>query len=622
MSFTSSPTARGSEAKKSEPDSLDVPLQNGFSMEDGEPGDPGPKKPFLQRIEGFVFLTCVLIFFQSMYASGLIPSTLQAWEGVFNLTATAVSPAVTMYTVFKLLFGIPLTFYCSSGNIPRHLAWQFALIGVTSLLTGLPWVLTTAASKEAGSDLCYAAGNPGAAKCGAESESGSGIVYIVFIAQAINGFAASCLYALIPAFIEKYASREQSPKYLAYFLACGPLGVAFGFILQGAAIDMGAWGAPYLVCGIFLIILAVVLLKVPGQMATAHTMEPTNDVDVPVGLKAKMLRFVADAKEVMTNSVWWWFVLAATVEAFYIVGIQNYGPKIFSSYFSLTSGTSAMLAGAILVPAAVIGQLIGGFVDSKRSKQLSQTASLTKWIAAIAFIIVALTSTIGCDSMAFDTPGDVACAKTCHCSDTFIPVCENDDEIHFSACYAGCTEFDKANGKYLNCTLCGGSNTTSVTPGVCPSKKCNTLIPFVLIMFAAILITFMNNPPSQIVMMRVVPVRVSASALAINDMIYRLLGSLPSVPVWAFVIDSSCLHFNVDTCGTVTKTCGYYDNRRIQWMLLLLGALPKLLSVLFFTMGARQLLKAYPHLANKAYSEDPPQAAVERERRNSTPQLR
>ena len=44
-----------------------------------------------------------------------------------------------------------------------------------------------------------------------------------------------------------------------------------------------------------------------------------------------------------------------------------------------------MIAGGLLVPAAVFGQIVGGVVDSKRSKSLNQTASFTKWIGTKSF---------------------------------------------------------------------------------------------------------------------------------------------------------------------------------------------------------------------------------------------
>ena len=34
------------------------------------------------------------------------------------------------------------------------------------------------------------------------------------------------------------------------------------------------------------------------------------------------------------------------------------------------------------------------------------------------------------------------------------------------------------------------------------------------------------------------------------------------VPIWAYAIDGTCVHFNTDACG-VKKECGLYDNTKI-----------------------------------------------------------
>ena len=57
------------------------------------------------------------------------------------------------------------------------------------------------------------------------------------------------------------------------------------------------------------------------------------------------------------------------------------------------------------------------------------------------------------------------------------------------------------------------------------------------------------------------------------------------VPIWAAAIDATCLHFNVDECGN-KGSCGVYDNGAIAIIFLYLGGIPKLLSVIFFMIGA------------------------------------
>ena len=48
-------------------------------------------------------------------------------------------------------------------------------------------------------------------------------------------------------------------------------------------------------------------------------------------------------------------------------------------------------------------------------------------------------------------------------------------------------------------------------------------------------------------------------------------------------------------------SCGYYDNRRIAFMFLLLGGIPKLLSFVFFMSGASWLRFRMAAIGSEAY---------------------
>ena len=584
--------------------------------------DNNAKKPFLQRIEGFVFISCLYVFFQGGYASGFIPVTLGVWEKVFRLTALETSPAVSSYTFAKLASAIPLTYFCSPGHIPKHLAWQCAICALSALITAIPWIAAQAESSTPVANLCYVGGHPDAASCDKKVDS-SGLQYFVFVGQAMNGMAGACMYTLIPAYINANAAPSLATRYVAYFFACGPLGVAFGFIVMGTFATETAWGVPYLVVAVVLAgIVPFYHFKLPKTMTDEApnkeillaSVSSDGNPDAEDGVadmneKAQgqsLNDFLKNAKLILSNRVFWWFSAAASVEAFFVVGINNYGPKIFASYFSMNPSTASLLAGGLLVPAAVFGQLAGGVVDSKRSKSLSDTSGLTKKIAAVALVLVLLLYSIQCDTLSFENQDDCSsngnATTNCNCFDKFEPVCENGEKLHFSGCYAGCTEYSKDSGEYSNCGVCG-KTFTSVKAGICDSLKCNKLPLTIVLFFIAIFATFANNPPSQMVMMRIVPAGQSANALAVNDLIYRVLGNIPGVPVWAAMVDSTCKHWNKDVCGD-QGSCAYYDNGQLSTVVLLLGGIPKLLSLLFFGFGAWNLANGeYKALGTKPYAD-------------------
>jgi len=55
-----------------------------------------------------------------------------------------------------------------------------------------------------------------------------------------------------------------------------------------------------------------------------------------------------------------------------VSSISTHGPQYLQSYAGLSAGTATFLAGLVIVPAATIGTLIGGFAESTRHKSLVQ----------------------------------------------------------------------------------------------------------------------------------------------------------------------------------------------------------------------------------------------------------
>ena len=122
-------------------------------------------------------------------------------------------------------------------------------------------------------------------------------------------------------------------------------------------------------------------------------------------------------------------------------------------------------------------------------------------------------------------------------------------------------------------------------------------------MFLIVSFTFANNPPANMLQMRIVPPQYSAIALSLSDIIYRLLGNFPGVTVFSSIFDASCISYNEDICGK-KLSCSYYDNTKLREYFSILGAIPKLLSFLMFLAATWTLLKYKLPDALAPYKQD------------------
>ena len=295
------------------------------------------------------------------------------------------------------------------------------------------------------------------------------------------------------------------------------------------------------------------------------------------------------------------------ISHFFVTGISNYGPKYIESQYSMTAGAAGMLAGAILVPGAVVGQLGGALTDSKTSKNMKQSTRLTWRIALVAFFAVLMIFAIECDTNAVETV-NAECGGTCHCAQTYKPVCVGDEKLYFNGCYLGCTGLDTSTGLFANCTGCASNNVVlapnaEVKQGHCESMKCKTMPMFLIVMFIVVAFTFGNNPPANMLIMRIVPPQYSAIGMSANDIIYRLLGTFPGVTAFSAVFDASCAKYNYDICGK-KLSCSYYDNTQLRISFGILGAIPKFLSFLIFLYASHAILKYMFSAALAPYEQD------------------
>ena len=330
---------------------------------------------------------------------------------------------------------------------------------------------------------------------------------------------------------------------------------------------------------------------------------------MPKNLKKEvtMKDFFDGAKIIIKNPVWWLLSLAATAEAFFVVGMTNYGSKYLESQFSIGAGTASMMAGAILVPGAIIGQISGGLIDSKYSQNMKQSSVLTYRIAGVAFLVTCCMYIVRCGTIDIH-PISPPCGESCNCVDTFDPVCVGGKKMYFNGCYLGCTGLDTKTGIFSNCTGCVDENVrmpqnADIVQGVCEGLKCPYLGIFLVVMFATILFTFTNNPPANMLQMRIVPPQHSAIALALSDIIYRSLGNFPGVTVFSAIFDASCLRFDTDVCGN-KLSCSYYDNDKLTNYFAALATIPKFLSFLVFLAASITLLRYRLPAAMAPYKQD------------------
>ncbi|CAJ0965564.1 unnamed protein product, partial [Ranitomeya imitator] len=269
-----------------------------------------------------------------------------------------------------------------------------------------------------------------------------------------------------------------------------------------------------------------------------------------------------------------------------------------------------VIVGGVLIPAAAIGQIIGGLIVSKFKFDCKM---IIRFCIILSIISVALTTVFifakcGNDPFAGVSVGyngtvntgklGAPCNSNCSCARSFYdPVCGADGVQYFSACYAGCTSqaaSDDATKIFTNCECIGSPvreiaqrtlslNVTDALPGKCETS-CTNLILFMVFFFFVVVTTFMIATPITIAILRCVPDKQRSFALGVQWSFIRLLGSIPGPIVFGVVIDSSCILWNLNECGS-QGACWTYNNSSISYKLIGISAASKALTIIFLIVA-------------------------------------
>ncbi|XP_063820142.1 solute carrier organic anion transporter family member 4C1 [Pseudophryne corroboree] len=589
--------------------------------------------------KGYLVMYSLLAIMQGTAVNGLVNVVISTIEKRYDLNSSLTGLISASYDIAFCLLSLFVSFYGQRGHKPRWLAFSAIMIGLGAIVFSLPHF--TSGRYEFGNkynDFCAASGNSSNTElCTGKKKSYlSNYLYVFILGQLLMGVGGTPLYTLGTAFFDDSLPTHKSSLYIGIAYGMSVVGPAVGYLIGGQLLNiyidfekvssvplstddprwLGAWWIGFLIVGLVTWLLIVPFScfpkHLPGtaaiqcqRVSQAHDNGSESIVeDKNIGKSFK--DFPLALWLLVKNPVLMALTFASCADGFITTGFATFLPKFIENQFSLTSSFSAILGGGVLIPAAAIGQIIGGVIVSKFKIKCK---NIIRYSIILSFISVALTSVFifaKCGNEPFagvsvsyngtEINGDLVapCNSNCSCARSFYdPVCGADGVQYFSACYAGChsESFSSNNEKiYSNCSCVGNSagkaaerslllNETDATHGKCKSS-CKNLILFMGFFFLVVVTTFMTATPITMAIIRCVPDKQRSFALGVQWTLIRLLGSVPGPIVFGVVIDSSCILWNVNECGS-KGACWTYDNSSISYKLIGISAASKVITLIF-----------------------------------------
>lgn len=593
----------------------------------------------LNRPSVFLVFLCVFAMAQSATISGLVLVSITTLERRFNLPSTRTGTISSCFDFVVMAVIVFVTYGGEKGNKPVFIGTGAFIFALGSYVFTLPHFLTDSyqyggtpgdnfcSVNRTENELCDVT-RPG-------SETLSQYFWVFIGAQILHGLGAAPLYALGQTFLYENVKPKQSSVYIGIFQAAATFSPAIGFLGGGVLLDnlytdlsvpaeeveidnlsplwVGNWWIGFLILGTIALLTCFPLIAYPKNLPGAKAFRSQRksstqkgaEFTPSAGFGGSLKDFPRAIFTLLKNWPFSFINLAVASENFIVACVSVFGPKYVESQFNLTSGDAAILVGVVIIPAGLFGCLFGGWVIKKFHLEFKGQIRFCL-IVLFSSLLLAFAFLLTCDNVPFagitrdytdwgeiDEPQNLTstCNLDCSCSNDFDPVCGSNDILYYSACHAGCTtELDMEDGKrrYSDCLCIITSNTTSkgIVYGTAKEGRCEKIgcvfRPYFFVIVALILgLSLSITVPTITAVLEVVAPAQRSTAMGLQSLLYRGLGTVPGPIVFGALIDKSCILWERECDGL--GTCWMYRNLDFALYTFGIVVICRILSLLFFS---------------------------------------
>ena len=210
----------------------------------------------------------------------------------------------------------------------------------------------------------------------------------LFLSRAVVGIGEASYYPAGTSLMSDYFPKEQRSRVLAIWGAGATVGIAVGYAGGGIVADKLGWRAAFFFAAVPGLLFATLafMLREPLRGAAEQTGKA-----VAKTAEASLTKFVELLKIPTLRAT----IIAQTLLYFVLASNAFWLPTYLQRRFEMSSSTSGILSGGVIVAGGVIGILAGGWIADRRALKIPQAhleVGIVGFLAGAVLIALALLS--------------------------------------------------------------------------------------------------------------------------------------------------------------------------------------------------------------------------------------